>query len=85
MTTIAVIVIYLVGIGTMFQLADALDGKDMYGHDSKSFRWFASCFWPVTASIAAGIAIARKAQLRVQQRATRPPRAVVNDRQKHTR
>ena len=69
-----VAVIYLVGIGATFQLSAALDGKDMYGHDSKSFRWFASCFWPVTASIAAGISIAGRAQLR----ATRPPRAIVN-------
>jgi hypothetical protein len=73
---IAVAIVYLAGIGATFQLAESLKGRDMYGHASNAFRWFASCFWPITASVATGISIARQ----IQDRQKRPPRAIASDR-----
>jgi hypothetical protein len=54
MMIVATIAGYLVCIGATFQFAEPLSG----GHDN-TFRGFAACFWPVTACVAAGSAIAR--------------------------
>lgn len=75
---IGIVVGYLTGIGATFQLAETLNEQDSYGKTNRTFRWLASCVWPVTASIAAGIAVAKK----IQERRTRPPRAIATERRR---
>jgi hypothetical protein len=85
MTALAIVitsnVVYLVGIGVTFQLAKALEGTDVYGRDSNAYRWLASCVWPITASVAAGIAFARW----FQNRRSKPPIAIARDRKTQSR
>lgn len=71
---------YLTGIGATFQLAGSLKGRNVYGNDSNVFRCWASCFWPITASIAVGVALAKK----IQERQSRPPRAIASERKRQT-
>jgi hypothetical protein len=83
MTTIlAIIAGYLVCVGATFQLAEPLSGA----HDN-TFRGLASFFWPVTACVAAGSAIARLFQAApstirrlAARRRARLPRAVASGR-----
>jgi hypothetical protein len=82
MTILAIIGSYLVCIGATFQLAEPLSGVD-----DNTFRGLASCFWPVTACVAAGSAIARLFQAAPSTirrlaacRRARVPRAVASAR-----
>lgn len=81
LVVIAIVAGYFAGVGATFQLAATLEGPDMYGQKSNSFRWFASCFWPIAVSIAVGVAIAQW----FQERRERPPRAIASERKAKSR
>lgn len=73
---IAVAIIYLMGIATTFDLAQALTKQGAHGRHSYAFRWIAAYVWPITLCVATAIEIARL----IRARAAGPPRAVANER-----